>query len=119
MLSPRDWSDLVSVAESVLTDRCDVERPTLTRGQGLDRTATYDVVAADVPCAFRPSGAQPSEEHVAGRLLGRLYSAVYLPRGTDVRSGDRIAVNGMTLEVSGPPVAGTYDPLLAVPVIVR
>lgn len=87
-------------------DSCAIQRRSGGRSPGGAPTATFATVAT-VPCAVVVPGRTPGEGVAGGRFGPAADYEVRVPRDADVRSEDRIAVNGQTLEVTYAPTAAS------------
>jgi len=105
--------ELQAQAESLLIDRCIIERPS---GWTVDpvtaeQSPTWAMVASGVPCRLRPGSALPLGMAVAGQEAAGTRPTLAVPLSTDVHVGDRCTVTasrdaslvGVALFVDGVP----------------
>lgn len=91
-----------------MTDTCTVMRPTEARGDAGGVTKTF-ALQTTLKCRVRSGagiGTGAREQIMAGRLTPVAVYTVYVPVESDVRTNDRLIVNGRTMEVHGV-LAGT------------
>lgn len=79
---------------------CTIARPGAgTVGDDGFVSAGISTVAADVPCRLDPLRQADSQGTVAGREANTTYFTLTLAWDADIRNGDRVIVDGATLEV--------------------
>ena len=108
MLSERELCAMREQSEAAMTDTCTVMRPTEARGSAGGVTKTYALLNT-LKCRVRSGagiGTGAREQLMAARLTPVAVYTVSVPVGSDVRTDDRLIVNGRTLEVHGV-LAGT------------
>ena len=101
-----DW-----LTPAILTDSCAIQRENTAGG-----TSTWQTVTglASVPCAI--VGPNMDEKDVANEVTGAVLKRVLMPRGTDVRSPDRLLIGGVTYRVYDIKEPSTYEVLRRVTV---
>jgi hypothetical protein len=103
-----DW--MSSGVGSILTDSCAVQRE---NGSSQWVTVTSPDMSA-VPCAI--VGPAQDEKDVANEVTGAVLKTVLMPRNTDVRSPDRLLINGITYRVYDVKDPSTFEVLRRVTV---
>lgn len=79
-------------------DTCVIERPAAGSDAGGAPAGGY-VAVGSAPCRVTAPGRQPVERISGGRLVPLIDYEIRFPPDADVRSDDRIKVNGRTLYV--------------------
>jgi len=96
-----------------MADTCVIRRPSGARGAS-GAPSGAETTVATAPCLVRVPGRAPTEAVAGGRYGPQADYEVVVPRGTDVRSSDTIAVNGRTLDVIFAPLASSFGFTLTV-----
>jgi hypothetical protein len=99
-----DW-----MTANVLTERCAIQRES---GSAWVTVTSPDMSA--VPCALVGPG--QDEKDVANEVTGAVLKVVLMPRNTDVRSPDRLLINGITYRVYDVKQPSTFEALRRVTV---
>lgn len=102
-ISDRELCALREQAEASMTDTCTVMRPTEARGDAGGVTKTYALLGT-LKCRVRSGagiGTGAREQLMAARITPVAVYTVSVPVGSDVKSDDRLVIQGRTLEVHG------------------
>lgn len=104
MLTATELADMRQAILEALPDTGQVTRPTRAADGLGGQTVTYTTAIAAVACRLSlPTGGTPGisqlGKEIAERLGNRTIFVASFPYNTDVRDGDRLAVNGKTYEV--------------------
>jgi hypothetical protein len=97
-----DW-----MSSNVLTDSCAIQRE-------VNSVWTTVTGMSAVPCAIVGPGTD--EKDVADEVTGAVLKTVLLPRNTDVRSPDRLIINGITYRIFDVKDPSTFEVLRRVTV---
>lgn len=92
MLTAAELTSMRATAATALPETGTVQRATRT-ADGMGGFSEVRATVATVACRVAPMGNQPQEETIAARLQGLVLWRVIVPRGTDVRNDDQIAVS--------------------------
>lgn len=92
-----------------MPDSCVIQRRTFgARNQFAERSETWPTVAT-VACRIAAAGAPGDPAVTNARVLTTIGEFdLTVPYDTDIRGGDRLIRDGVTYEVTGEPIAGTY-----------
>jgi hypothetical protein len=90
------FSDLAQ--DLALKDTACILREIRTPIAGGGSVTTWAIVAQP-PCMVVDSGQSPTEQAIAQQSVGQIYKRVFFPRLTDVRSTDRLSINGTLYEI--------------------
>lgn len=80
------------------TDLCVIQRPTSGTDAGGAPVGGFTAIAV-VPCRIQAAGRMPIEAVSGGRVGPVADYELYFDPGIDIRSKDRIAANGKTMDV--------------------
>jgi len=87
-----------------------IQRPVVTRTHSGSSTTWPTVTGLDaVPCSVAPGGLSPTEQAVAEGVKAVTPWMLTFPRGTDIRSTDRVVVGSRTFEVIAARRPRTYE----------
>jgi hypothetical protein len=100
-LTTEELAAMQAEAIGMLPDTCTIKRPSQTPDGAGGFTTSYDDTYTGVPCRRGPAGG--SERIMAEKLTDVRVWTVTLPAGTDIQTGDLIAIDGYagTLKVAG------------------
>lgn len=109
MISDATLARLRAVQLAAMPDTCVIERKTLgARNQFGERTETWPEVAT-VACRVAAVGNPGDPVVTAFRALTTVSDFdLTVPLDTDLRGGDRVTYQGLTFEVKGEPITGTW-----------
>lgn len=87
-----------------------IGRPTTVNGPQGPTTSFQTVTGLEaVPCSVAPAGTAPVEQSLAGGVSAVAPWLLTFPRGTDVRSADRVTVGTRRFDVVAPRRPRTYE----------
>ena len=110
MLSEQDLATMRAVLDTTLDKMGAIQRKaTVKNGRG-GTSETWPTVATK-PCRVAPTSNQPEEFTNGGRLVANSYWRISFPAGTDIRSEDRVVIDGVTYEVTAPLGPRSYEKL--------
>jgi head-tail adaptor len=98
-LSTAELTRLRTVANTALPDSCTISRATIASDNAGGQTQSWATVAT-VACRLAPRLARPLESETSDRMQNATDWIITVPRGTDVRTDDRIVVGSRTFEVT-------------------
>lgn len=109
ILTPAEMDEIGADLAIARPSTCRVLRKPTGRDPGGAPVSGAYAEVASVGCRVEATNRQARETVVGGRFGPEADYTVAVPRGTDVREEDRIAVNGQTLEVVGVPGAESFS----------
>lgn len=92
------WNAASRLVARMRTTICVIERRTTGRDAGGAPVGGYAAIAK-VACKVKAAGRMPVETVAGGRVGPVVDYEIAFPTATDVRSDDRIVVNGRTMEI--------------------
>ena len=90
-----------------MTNTATIQRPSHS-SDGMGGTRTVWATAGSTPCRISAAGSADSQV-VAGQLRERVSWKVTAPALTDIRTSDRLVIEGRTLEVVGVSAPATFE----------
>ena len=96
-----------------MADVCTVQRQATQRGVSGAQVTAWGTTAV-VPCKVATPGRAPVENVAGARYGPQADYEITVPRDTDIRSTDRILVNGRALDVIFAPLATSFAFVLRV-----
>ena len=111
MLSDATLASLRAVQLAAMPDECLIERKTFgARNAFGERTETWTEVAT-VACRMAAVGLAGGRNAVVTAFRALTTTSDFdltVPLDTDIRGGDRVTYQGVTFEVAGEPITGTW-----------
>ncbi len=107
MLSAVELTAARATQALTMTNTATIQRPTHA-SDGMGGTRTTWATVGTTACRTTAAGAQDSQL-VAGQLRERASWRVTAPALTDIRTTDRLVIDGRTLEVVGVSAPATYE----------